>query len=312
MLLEWMKRRSAVHAEAGLHTVAQDDPWYQFLLEGPALPNPGKLDNVKSEANDMLEVNTFDGAQFNYTKPVMYDQDKQFMYTHRVAMGSTRSKENASYDLETQLALGSDFVMAGVVDHHRALMGQVIKTWQGAGLTTMLQFQCPPAPNPGFMLAEATHRGASSVSVVRLSGHLVGASHMQAVSENWSVGSELNLMNGQMPSTTHAVVYNNKTQTLGLLAKPQLLDAFFLHRVTSQFSLASTVQMARDTHESEVSAGFKYTPTETMVVRASLTGSGAVSMLFETAVMNFFKLSLAGEIDHSTKEYRFGYGVTMG
>ena len=148
------------------------------------LPNPGRLEELKREAQSVLSPDIFDGARFEFNKTLT----QKFALLHNVFLGSASMP--SSYEFGANF--GDDRVLlASRIDMGGRLSGRV-NAQLSDGVMLRLQSQLGPESggNNSFK-ADLDYKGSSNtVSGYYMGGGLVGLHLMQAVTDNLALGGE--------------------------------------------------------------------------------------------------------------------------
>ena len=147
------------------------------------LPNPGRVEDLKREAQSVLTPDVFDGARFEFNKTLT----QKFALLHNISMGSVAAP--SSYEFGANF--GDDrILLASRIDMGGRLSGRV-----NAQLTDsmMLRLQSQLSPDGGnnSFKADLDFKGNSNTMTgYYMGGGLVGLHYMQSLTQSLALGGE--------------------------------------------------------------------------------------------------------------------------
>ena len=157
--------------------------WRLMGLFG-TFPNPGRFDDLKAAAANLLALDNFEGARFEFNKTMT----QKFALLHNVSLaaGQPGSYEFGAHVGDEKTLLASRIDMAG------RLTGRV-NTQLGDSIGLRLQAQVSPESQgqPNSFRADLDFKGGDFFGGgYFMGGGLVGASYLQSVSPGLAVGAE--------------------------------------------------------------------------------------------------------------------------
>ena len=149
------------------------------------LPNPGRLEELKKEAQGIMSPDVFDGARFEFNKTL----SSKFALNHNVFLGSASMP--ASYEFGANFG-DERVLLASRIDMAGRLNGRVNGQF-GDKFFARLQAQATPEM-PGVMSSlkvDLDYKGTSfCAGATYMGGGLLGANYMQSITPNLALGGE--------------------------------------------------------------------------------------------------------------------------
>ncbi len=147
------------------------------------LPNPGRLEEIKKEAQAVLSPDVFDGARFEFNKGL----NQKFALVHSITMSSAvpGAYEFGANFVDEQLMMVSRVNMQG------NLTGRV--NWQPteSWLARMQAQVGPEAQGNNTFKADLDYKGGSfSIGGYCIGGGMWGGSYLQSLTKGLSIGCE--------------------------------------------------------------------------------------------------------------------------
>eukprot|EP00474_Spongospora_subterranea_P009401 CRZ09859.1 hypothetical protein [Spongospora subterranea] len=281
-----------------------------------ALPSPGRMDDINREASDVLQVPTYDGVRVEYHKPVVQSADKTMTYSHLLWLGPQHLHGGSSYEFATQLQLGNVTLMSQL-DTNGILNGRYHHQF-GSSLLTKLQFAVAPSSKRqvDMVLGEVDYVDSDFSANLKVSHDgMIVASYLQSITPTISTGVECLVQTSELVAHSRYVArYDSKLG--GDNVNVSLLDqgtvhVSYAHRVSPRLTLASEFKFDPNTRESNAKVGWKWSLRQSQL-RATIDTNGVVCASMDEAITPIIRLSLNGEIDHSSQQYKFGMGVSVG
>eukprot|EP00306_Pavlova_sp_CCMP459_P014158 CAMPEP_0185184364 /NCGR_PEP_ID=MMETSP1140-20130426/2537_1 /TAXON_ID=298111 /ORGANISM="Pavlova sp., Strain CCMP459" /LENGTH=280 /DNA_ID=CAMNT_0027750433 /DNA_START=8 /DNA_END=850 /DNA_ORIENTATION=+ len=270
------------------------------------LPNPGKLEEIQKEAKAVLSLDIFDGARFEVNKGL----NQNFAVTHNVWMGS--SVAAPSYEFGANVG-DEKMLIAGRIDHSGRLTGryqhQLTPSVSVRGIAST-----SPERSQDNLQMDVDVKGASSYSGLRYAtGGVTMANHMQSITPYLAVGSELFYHHGRMITGLHGAVkygtpervFTAKAGTFGSL------ELTYAHKVNDKVSLATEAQYYHGQMSSFGVAG-QFNLRQATYKGLITSDCTIAATLEEKVVPGIANFILSGQINHKKKDYKFGFGLTLG
>jgi mitochondrial import receptor subunit TOM40 len=147
------------------------------------LPNPGRLEELKREAQGILSPDIFDGARFEFNKTLT----QKFALLHNVFLGS--AGQPGSYEF------GANFGDERVLLASRIDMGGRLNGRMNAQVSdsTLVRLQAQVGPDGGnnSFKADVDYKGSDfTASGYFMGGGLLGVHYMQSVTDGLALGAE--------------------------------------------------------------------------------------------------------------------------
>lgn len=270
------------------------------------LPNPGKLEELKKEAQAVLSPDVFDGARFEFNKALT----QKFALNHNVFMGSTQIP--ASYEFGANFA-DEHLLLVSRVDMAGRLNGRINAQLTDALLARM---QAQVETGSSSLKFDFDYKGSSfCAGATYMGGGLLGASYMQSVTPSLALGAEgFFHMHRHVHGGAAAArcVWGPKGDSVAT-AKAGSFGNFELsyqRKVSEKVGLATEMQYY---HGQSCTFGLGY---EFRLRQATFKGlvqsDASCSAVLEERVSPIVGLLLSAQLNHKKKEYKFGMGLQVG
>ncbi|KAK8959647.1 Mitochondrial import receptor subunit TOM40-1 [Platanthera guangdongensis] len=140
-----------------------------------------------------------------------------------------------------------------------------------------------------------------------------GANYIQSVTPNLSLGSEVFWLGHQRKSGIgFAARYNTeKMVATGQVASTGVVALSYVQKVSEKVSLASDFMYNQTTRDVTASFGYDYILRQCRL-RGKIDSNGVVSSFLEERLNMGVNFILSAEVDHRKKDYKFGFGMTVG
>ena len=279
------------------------------LFKGEGLPNPGKVDDLKREAQAVLAVDAFDGARFDFNKPL----SNQFALTHNVFLGSSQIPPSYEFGAnfgDERLLLASRIDMAG------RLNGRV--NWQATdSLCAKVQAQLlPDNPQNNSTKIDLDYKGRSFYAgATYMGGGLFGAHYMQSVTPALALGVE--------------GIYHPQRQIHGGAAAARCVwgpggehvatakagsfgnvELSYHRKVSEKVGLATELNYH---HNKFCTFGLGYEfRLRQATVKGAVMSDTTCTAVIEERVAPGVNLTLSGQLNHKQQDYKFGFGLSLG
>jgi hypothetical protein len=294
--------------------------WERLAEYAHRLRTPPKLDEFSRELSNTLDMDAFDGARFEYHKPVLSAELQQsmtapkkvFSYGHKLWLGSSLIKEGYLYEFVPNLLLHERTQLAATLDMHGNLLSRVSHVTGPLALTA--QMGIPAAPgNPQTFVVDSTFRGQDFVFGARwFHKNYVELQFSQSLTEHWAVGSAVVFPASQLAAIGGGVRYESGNHFVSCSLQPVgAYAASYCRRVNPQFSMGTELKYMPHAREALWTVGLSY-QVQDASLKASIDQSGKLTSVFDQIILNVFRLTFSSEIDHGKDEYRFGFGVILG
>lgn len=290
----------------------QKKGWHMLGLFGH-FPNPGSFDNLKAAAANILTLDNFEGARFEFNKTMT----QKFALLHNVSLaaGQPGTYEFGAHVGDEKTLLASRIDMAG------RLTGR-INTQLGDSLGVRLQAQVSPeAQGQGNSFrADLDYKGGDFFAGgYFMGGGLVGASYLQSLSPKLAVGAEgfLHTGNRKIKGGSGAARYtwgskgdNVLAMKAGSFGQGNMAEIAYSRKLSEKVSLATEMQYY---HSQLCTFGLGYQfNLRTAVFKGHVASDTTCSAVLEEHIQPGINLILSGQLNHKRKDYKFGVGLNVG
>ncbi|CAN6443116.1 unnamed protein product [Victoria cruziana] len=140
-----------------------------------------------------------------------------------------------------------------------------------------------------------------------------GVNYIQSVSPNLALGGEVFWLGQQRKSGIgFAARYNtDKMVATGQVASTGIVALSYVQKVSEKVSLATDFMYNQMTRDVTTSVGYDYLLRQCRL-RGKLDSNGCVAAFLEERLNMGVNFILSAEIDHWKKDYKFGFGMTVG
>jgi mitochondrial import receptor subunit TOM40 len=282
-------------------------------LFGPRdLPNPGRLEELKKEAQAILSPDVFDGARFEFNKTLT----QKFAVLHNIQMGSTQMP--SSYEFGANYA-DERLLLASRIDMQGRLNGRVNAQVSDSLMLRVQAQVAPEALSSNSFKADVDFKGGSfTTSGFYMGGGLLGVNYLQSITEGLAFGVETfyhannNKVRGGAGLMRY--VFGNKgdniaTAKFGTFGNGTA-ELSYQRKVSEKVGLATELAYY---HNNGCTFGLGYefrlrNATFKGLVQSDTTCSAAL----EERISPGINLLLSGQLNHKKKDYKFGVGLVVG
>ncbi|KAK9841571.1 hypothetical protein WJX74_008102 [Apatococcus lobatus] len=282
------------------------------------LPAPVKYEELQREALMSLKPELFEGFRFDLTKSL----NQNFALAHSFFLGNIDVPTNNNQPIK--MAIGTyEFGANYVTSQGTMLIGRMTNDGR---MTARIKHDLTPSIALKSQMQLASEQGMSQAMLdVDFKGKdwngqikygtndFYGVNYFQSVTPSLSMGGEAFWLGQQRKSGTGFAARHQGELHVATcqLATTGLINATYIHKVNEKLSLAS--DFLWNWHGREASASFGY---DYMVRQCRLRGKvdtdGKVGALLEERINIGVNFVLSAEIDHAKKDYKFGFGMTLG
>ncbi|KAM7261648.1 hypothetical protein ACFE04_020725 [Oxalis oulophora] len=281
------------------------------------LPCPIAYEEIHREAYMSLKPELFEGLRFDFTKGL----NQKFSLSHGVSMGPT---EIPSQSAETIKIPTSNYEFgANYIDPQMMLIGRLttdgrlmarVKYDLTDNLILKANAQLTNEPHMSNGMLNFDYKGKDSRSQFQLgNGSLFGASYIQSVTPHLSLGGEVFWAGQHRKSGVgYAARYeNDKMVATGQVASTGMVMMNYVQKVSEKVSLATDFAYNYMTRDVTASMGYDYILRQSRV-RGKIDSNGCTAAYLEERLNMGLNFLLSAEIDHKKKDYKFGFGLTVG
>ncbi|KAG0496119.1 hypothetical protein HPP92_000810 [Vanilla planifolia] len=281
------------------------------------LPCPVPFEEIQREAWMSLKPELFEGLRFDFTKGL----NQKFSLSHSVFMGSM---EVPSQSTDTIKVPTSHYEFgANYLDPKLMLVGRVltdgrlnarVKCDLSDNLTLKVNAQLTNEPHFSQGMFNFDYKGSDFRTQFQIGNNaFYGGNYIQSVTPNLSLGSEVFWLGHQRKSGIgFAARYNtNKMVATGQIASTGVVALSYVQKVSEKVSLASDFMYNQMSKDVTASFGYDYILRQCRL-RGKIDSNGVVSSFLEERLNMGVNFILSAEVDHRKKDYKFGFGMTVG
>ncbi|XP_039129769.1 LOW QUALITY PROTEIN: mitochondrial import receptor subunit TOM40-1-like [Dioscorea cayenensis subsp. rotundata] len=281
------------------------------------LPCPVPFEEIQREALMSLKPEFFEGLRFDFTKGL----NQRFALSHSVFMGSTEVPSQSSGIIKVPTAhyeFGANFLDPKLMLIGRVLTDGRLNARVKCDLTDNLilkaNAQLTNEPHFSQGMFNFDYKGTDYRAQFQLGNNaFYGGNYIQSVTPHLSVGSEFFWLGHQRKSGIGlAARYNtDKMVATAQVASTGIVALSYVQKVSEKVSLASDFMYNHMTRDVTASFGYDYILRQCRL-RGKLDSNGCVGAFLEERVNMGVNFILSAEIDHPKKDYKFGFGMTVG
>lgn len=281
------------------------------------LPCPISYDELQREAMMSLKPELFEGLRFDFTKPL----SPKFSLSHSVYMGSLEMPSQSPETFKVPTAhyeFGANFL-----DPKCMLIGRILTDGRMSArvkydisekITMKINAQLTNEAHFSQGMFNFDYKGTDFRAQFQFANNaFYGGNYIQSVSPHLALGGEVFWLGHQRKSGLGlAARYNtDKTIMTGQLASTGLIALSYVQRVSEKVSLASDFMYNLASKEATASMGYDYLLRQCRL-RGRVDSSGTVAAYLEERLNLGVNFLLSAEIDHWKKDYKFGFGLSVG
>jgi mitochondrial import receptor subunit TOM40 len=264
-----------------------------------------------------LKPELFEGLRFDFSKGV----NQKFSLTHSIFMGSV---EVPSQGAQTIKVPASSYEFGAIlVDGPAMMIGKVFTDGRLTGrvkydvsdaLSLKLQTQLTKEKGYSQVMLDVDAKGLDWQAQLKLgNGAFYGCNYIQSVTPALSLGGEAFWLGAQRKSGV-GVAARHATESAvstAQLASTGLISLTYVQKVSEKVSLASDFMYNWNSREATASCGYDYVLRQCRL-RARVDSHGSVAAFLEEHLNIGVNFLLSAEVDHAKKDYKFGFGMTIG
>ncbi|CAN4102185.1 unnamed protein product [Withania somnifera] len=281
------------------------------------LPCPISYEEIHREALMSLKPELFEGLRFDFTKGL----NQRFSLSHSVLMGPTELPTQSADVVKIPTAhyeFGANFI-----DPQMMLIGRVmtdgrvnarVKCDLSENLSLKANGQLTGEPHMSHGMVNFDYKGKDYRTQFQFgNGALLGASYIQSVSPHFSLGGEVFWAGQHRKSGIgYAARYNtDKTVAAGQIASTGMVALSYVQKISEKVSLASDFMYNHMSRDVTASFGYDYILRQCRL-RGKIDSNGCVAAFLEERLNMGLNFILSAELDHKKKDYKFGFGLTVG
>ncbi|KQK21895.1 mitochondrial import receptor subunit TOM40-1 [Brachypodium distachyon] len=281
------------------------------------LPCPVPYEEIQREALMSLKPELFEGLRFDFTKMLT----NKFALSHSVLMGSLEVPSQSADVIKvptSQYEFGANFL-----DPKLMLIGRLmtdgrlnarVKCDLTENLALKINAQLTNEPHYSQGMFNFDYKGKDYRAQFQIGNNaFYGANYIQSVTPNLSMGTEIFWLGQQRKS---GIGFNSRYSTdkmVGTLqvASTGIVALSYVQKVSEKVSLASDFMYNHMSRDVTSSVGYDYMLRQCRL-RGKIDSNGVVAAYLEERLNMGVNFLLSAEIDHSKKNYKFGFGLTVG
>lgn len=281
------------------------------------LPCPLPFEEIQREALMSLKPELFEGLRFDFTKGL----NQKFSLSHSVFMGSMEVPSQSTDTIKVPTAhyeFGANFL-----DPKLMLVGRVltdgrlnarVKCDLTENLTLKVNAQLTNEPHFSQGMFNFDYKGSDFRTQFQIGNNaFYGGNYIQSVTPNLSLGGEVFWLGHQRKSGIgFAARFNtDKMVATGQVASTGVVALSYVQKVSEKVSFASDLMYNQMTRDVTASFGYDYILRQCRL-RGKIDSNGVVSSFLEERLNMGVNFILSAEVDHRKKDYKFGFGMTVG
>uniref|UniRef100_A0A061SMQ7 Mitochondrial import receptor subunit TOM40 n=1 Tax=Tetraselmis sp. GSL018 TaxID=582737 RepID=A0A061SMQ7_9CHLO len=303
--------------ESNPRDVSDKEAKQDSAVDYSALPCPVRYEELMRESMMSLKPDVFEGFRFDFTKPL----NNNFAVTHSCFMGNIDVPTNNQQSIK--MPMGTYEFGANLVNNKAMMIGRILNDGRLTGrikydindnIAVKLQTQLTQEKGYSQMMLDFDLKGKDWNGQLKLGNTaFYGVNYLQSVTPTLALGGEAFWL-GQQRRSGVGFAFRKATDkyvATGQLATTGLLSLTYSHKVSDKVTLASDFMWNWNAREATASCGYDCFFRQSRL-RGKVDTNGVVSAYLEERLNQTVQLLLSAEIDHSKKDYKFGFGMTIG
>ncbi|KAE8783318.1 mitochondrial import receptor subunit TOM40-1-like [Hordeum vulgare] len=281
------------------------------------LPCPVPYEEIQREALMSLKPELFEGLRFDFTKMLT----QKFALSHSVLMGSLEVPSQSADVIKvptSQYEFGANFL-----DPKLMLIGRLmtdgrlnarVKCDLTENLALKINAQLTSEPHYSQGMFNFDYKGTDYRAQFQIGNNaFYGANYIQSVTPNLSMGTEIFWLGQQRKSGIGFNSRYNTDKMVGTLqvASTGIVALSYVQKVSEKVSLATDFMYNHMSRDVTSSVGYDYILRQCRL-RGKIDSNGVVAAYLEERLNMGVNFLLSAEIDHPKKNYKFGFGMTVG
>ncbi|CAN8270312.1 unnamed protein product [Cochlearia groenlandica] len=281
------------------------------------LPCPVPYEELHREALMSLKAENFEGLRFDFTKAL----NQKFMLSHSVMMGPTEVPSQSAETIKIPTAhyeFGANYFDPKLMLIGRVMTDGRLNARVKADLTDKLVVKANAQLTNEQHMSQAMfnfdYMGRDYRAQLQLGNNaLVGATYIQSVTPRLSLGGEIFWAGVPRKS---GIGYAARYETDKMVASAQVASTGavvmnYVQKISEKVSLATEFMYNYFSRDVTASVGYDYILRQSRV-RGKIDSNGVASALLEERLSMGLNFLLSAELDHKKKDYKFGFGLTVG
>ncbi|KAI4313669.1 hypothetical protein L6164_026628 [Bauhinia variegata] len=281
------------------------------------LPTPISYEEIHREAFMSLKPELFEGLRFDFTKGL----NQRFSLSHSLLMGPTEIPSQSGETIKiptSSYEFGANFIDPKLMLFGRTTTDGRITARVRADVTENLNLkvnaQLANDPHMSHGVFSFDYKGSDYRAQFQFgNGALFGASYIQSVTPHLSLGGEV-FWHGQArkSGSGYAARYNtDKMVATAQVASTGIVMLTYVQKVSEKVSLGSELMYNQASREVTSCFGYDYILRQCRL-RGKIDSNGCASAFLEERLNMGLNFLLSAEIDHKKRDYKFGFGLTVG
>ncbi|XP_051181407.1 mitochondrial import receptor subunit TOM40-1 [Lolium perenne] len=282
------------------------------------LPCPVAYEEIQREALMSLKPELFEGLRFDFTKML----SQKFALSHSVLMGSLEVPSQSADVIKVptaQYEFGANFIdlpklmLIGRLMTDGRLNARV-KCDLTENLALKVNAQLTSEPHYSQGMFNFDYKGTDYRAQFQIGNNaFYGANYIQSVTPNLSMGTEIFWLGQQRKSGIGFNSRYNTDKMVGTLqvASTGIVALSYVQKVSEKVSLATDFMYNHMSRDVTSSVGYDYILRQCRL-RGKIDSNGVVAAYLEERLNMGVNFLLSAEIDHAKKNYKFGFGMTVG
>jgi mitochondrial import receptor subunit TOM40 len=265
-----------------------------------------------------LKPDLFEGLRFDLTKPLNHN----FALSHSIFMGNVDVPTANSqvvkmpigtYEFGANLVTNRGNLMLGRITSDGRLTGRVkydLADW--ASLTSQFQMASERGMSQGMF--DLDLKGSDWNGQLKYgTSQFYGANYFQSVTPTIALGGEVFYLAEQRRSGIGLAGRHQTENSIATvqLANTGLVSLTYLQKISEKVSLVTDFMWNANSREANASFGYDYILRQSRL-RGRVDTEGKVGAYLEERVNVGVNFILSGEIDFLRRDYKFGFGMTIG
>ncbi|XP_010487959.1 PREDICTED: mitochondrial import receptor subunit TOM40-1 [Camelina sativa] len=281
------------------------------------LPSPVPYEELHREAFMSLKADNFEGLRFDFTKAL----NQKFSLSHSVMMGPTEVPSQSAETIKIPTAhyeFGANYFEPKLMLIGRVMTDGRLNARLKADLTDKLivkaNAQITNEPHLSHAMFNFDYMGSDYRAQLQLGNSaLIGATYIQSVTNRLSLGGEVFWAGVPRKSGIgYAARYeSDKMVATAQVASTGAVVMNYVQKISEKVSLATDFMFNYFSRDVTASVGYDYILRQARV-RGKIDSNGVASALVEERLSMGLNFLLSAELDHKKKDYKFGFGLTVG
>ena len=282
------------------------------------LPQPVRYEELQKECLMSLRPETFEGMRFDFTKPL----NQSFSLSHSLQMGPAEMPTQNPQQI-VKIPVSSYEFGANLIGNKGMMIGRMLTDGRMSGrvkydltdsLSFKLQAQLAEEKQYSQTMFDVDVKGMDWNGQLKVGNNqFVGLNYFQSVTENLALGGEAFYLGSQRKSGVGFALRHQGDPGIATcqVATTGLLSATYHHKVSDKVYLASELMWNWNAREATAAFGYDYILRQCRL-RGRVDSQGVITAFLEERLNVGVNFVLSAELDHYRKDYKFGFGLTVG